>query len=472
MKLKILSHAGFAVSAAGKTVVCDPWLFGSTYWRSWWNYPPPSPELLDSLKPDCIYITHIHWDHFAGPSLRRFGKDIPIVIPAEPAGRMARDLKRMSFTRIIELPHGKTYEVDAALRLTSYQFFVFTDSAVVIEADNTVVLNANDAKLMGGPLKQILERHPKIDFVLRSHSSANSRACYEVVDSSTTVMPDNREEYIEAFADFVRATGARYAIPFASNHCHLHREVFEFNDYIVTPVEVAEYFSEQGISKPELKVMVSGDSWSDESGFHIQAQDYFTNRPQRLREYKEAVSEKLEKTYRREALAQIDLERVKTYFEAVFRSMPFLLRWQFRKNPVLYILGADKRTTLLEVDFFRKTVREIDSCSDKSHPLQIRTQVALFNHCMAANLFSHLAISKRVRYRVTTNTYGLSRKLSFFYNLYEYDLLPLRRIRPVRFVGRWARRWREILLYARVIGDLCLGRRFEYRRYLPLPRLK
>ena len=89
MKLKILSHAGLAVSAAGKTVVCDPWLFGSTYWRSWWNYPPPSPELLDSLKPDCIYITHIHWDHFAGPSLRRFGKDIPIVIPAEPAGRMA-----------------------------------------------------------------------------------------------------------------------------------------------------------------------------------------------------------------------------------------------------------------------------------------------------------------------------------------------------------------------------------------------
>lgn len=384
---------------------------------------------------------------------------------------MARDLKRMGFNRIVELPHAKTYDVGGSLRLTSYQFFIFTDSAVVIEAENTVILNANDAKLMGGPLKQVLERHPKIDFVLRSHSSANSRACYEIVDSSKTAL-DDRKQYIESFAAFVRATGAKYAIPFASNHCHLHREVFEFNDYIVTPVEVAAYFAEQGISKPELKVMVSGDSWSAASGFLIQAQDYFTNRPQRLREYQEAVREKLENTYRREAMAQVNLERVKTYFEAVFRSMPFLLRWQFRKNPVLYVLDAGEKTTFLEVDFFRKTVRQIDSCSDQSHPFQIRTQAALFNHCMAAHLFSHLAISKRVRYRVTKRTYGLSRKLSFFFNLYEYDLLPLRRIRPIRFVGQWARRWREILFYTRVIADLSFGRKFEYQRYLPLSHLK
>ena len=74
MEFKILSHAGLAVSAAGKTVVCDPWLVGSTYWRSWWNYPPPSPELLASLKPDCIYITHIHWDHFTGPRSEGLGR--------------------------------------------------------------------------------------------------------------------------------------------------------------------------------------------------------------------------------------------------------------------------------------------------------------------------------------------------------------------------------------------------------------
>jgi len=61
--------------------VCDPWIVGSTYWRSWWNYPPVSPELLASIKPDYVYLTHIHWDHFHGPSLRRFDRATPVLVP-------------------------------------------------------------------------------------------------------------------------------------------------------------------------------------------------------------------------------------------------------------------------------------------------------------------------------------------------------------------------------------------------------
>ena len=44
----------------------------------------------------------------------------------------------------------------------------------MVEAEDAVILNANDAKFMGGPLDQILQRHPRIDFALRSHSLANA----------------------------------------------------------------------------------------------------------------------------------------------------------------------------------------------------------------------------------------------------------------------------------------------------------
>jgi hypothetical protein len=74
MKSQVLSHAGLAVTSAGRTLVTDPWIIGSCYWRSWWNYPPVTPQLVRSLKPDFIYVTHIHWDHFQGPSLRKFDK--------------------------------------------------------------------------------------------------------------------------------------------------------------------------------------------------------------------------------------------------------------------------------------------------------------------------------------------------------------------------------------------------------------
>ena len=33
----------------------------------------------------------------------------------------------------------------------------------------------------------------------------------------------------------------RYAIPFASNHCHLHKDVYPLNGYVMTPVLVKDY---------------------------------------------------------------------------------------------------------------------------------------------------------------------------------------------------------------------------------------
>ena len=29
------------------SLICDPWLIGSAYWRSWWNFP--KAEGIDSL---------------------------------------------------------------------------------------------------------------------------------------------------------------------------------------------------------------------------------------------------------------------------------------------------------------------------------------------------------------------------------------------------------------------------------------
>ena len=67
MRFSILAHACMQVEADGKSLVCDPWLTGSAYWGSWWNYPPVSKHIFERLNPDFIFITHLHWDHFHGP---------------------------------------------------------------------------------------------------------------------------------------------------------------------------------------------------------------------------------------------------------------------------------------------------------------------------------------------------------------------------------------------------------------------
>ncbi|HEY4310046.1 MAG TPA: MBL fold metallo-hydrolase [Pirellulales bacterium] len=466
MKFQVLSHAGLQVTSNGRTLVTDPWILGSCYWRSWWNYPPVPSELVRSLKPDFIYVTHIHWDHFQGPSLRKFDKGTRIYVPKGNFRRIRNDLEHMGFTNIVELRHGEAVDLAPDFRITSYQFGVFLDSALVIECEGIKILNANDAKFMGGPLKQIVDRHKNFDFVLRSHSSANSRLCYELIDAPQEAV-DDISAYVENFADFALSSGATYAVPFASNQCYLHRETYRFNDLVQTPTMVRDYFEEHGIENPSVQVMVSGDSWSTEDGFCVSDGDYFTNREQRLQEYLERNREKLEKFYAKEARSKVTLADMQKYFDKFRKALPFFVKRSFRNKPITYVLTAGDVKTIFRVDLYRGTLEELDHYDDDANPIQIHTSTLIMRQCLKMDLFSHLAISKRVRYRSRKRDKRYIERLNSLFNFYEYDMLPMRRMLQGRFLQTWTLRWREVLLYFHLVFNKLVHGNMRLRNFLP-----
>lgn len=465
MEFKILSHAGLAVSSGGVSLVFDPWLVGSCYWRSWWNYPPVSGDLIKGLKPDFIYLSHIHWDHFHGPTLRKFSPDTPVIVPRGHADKMKRDLDYIGFRNVVELRHGQGFDLAPGFRLTSYQFFPYLDSAIVVECEGKTLLNANDAKFMAGPLRQILRRHPSIDFVFRSHSSANGRMCFEVVDDPTVVV-DDESTYIASFAAFVRRTNARYAIPFASNHCFLHKDVYPLNGTIKTPQMVEEYFNSHGISRPEVKVMVTGDAWSSESGFCIapQGRGFFDERESHLEAYRERMTPVLEKFYEDETCARVSLAEVEAYFRKFRAAMPLGTRWYFRGYPIVFVLEAGESRTIFEVDLFRGSVRELP-VADGTEPLEIHTSTFIFKQAMEVNLFALIPISKRVRFRVTRRTKSRMEFLNQLWCLYEYEVPPSGKL-TFRFFETWLLRWREVFLYLRIAKDIALRRKISEQKYI------
>ncbi len=461
---QILSHAGLLIKGAGKSLVFDPWLVGSAYWRSWWNYPPVSRELIDSLRPDFIYLTHIHWDHFHGPSLRKFPRETPILIPKSPARRMKKDLIAMGFANVTEIGHGKTLELAPGLRLSSYQFYPFTDSAAVVECGGATFFNANDARVMGGPLRQILDRHPRIDFVFRSHSSVNERMCFDYMDQPSR----QREEhgsYLSDFADFARRSGARYAIPFASNHCYLHRETFHLNDTIITPPQVEAYCRTRGGNLPEVVSMVSGDAWSAEGGFAIAAGSWFTDRDRHLDEYASRQADALGESYAVEARTQASLDQVEGYFRGFFRAMPWPVRRLFKDRQVTWVLSG-KTVGRFWVDLNRGVVRELAGTDDELHPLQIHTSAYVFRRCVAQSLFTHLGISKRLLFRCRRADAKYIRLLVILFCMYEAEMLPLRKMLAPHFIAAWIPRWREAVLYGVILFRRALGRSFSMGDYL------
>jgi UDP-MurNAc hydroxylase len=123
--------------------VIDPWIVGSSYWRSWWNYPPP-PEWALRMQVDFVYISHLHWDHFHGPSLRKLPRTARLLVPEGHFARMKRDGELFRFAEVVEMPHAKSLRLDGGLELTSYQFGLMADSALVISDGRTTVLDLND----------------------------------------------------------------------------------------------------------------------------------------------------------------------------------------------------------------------------------------------------------------------------------------------------------------------------------------
>ena len=376
-EFQILSHAGLAVRVGGFELLVDPWLVGSTYWRSWWNYPPVDPALVATLRPDAIYLTHIHWDHFQGVSLRRFPRSTPIYVPASGSDRMVRDLRSMGFGDVREMSLGRRTRLADGLTITSYPFGVFLDSALVIEAGGTTILDANDAKVMGRPLAHLLSRHPPIDFALRSHSSANSRLCYEIIGRPEAPL-DDEGRYLRSFEAFAVRSGARYAIPFASNHCHLHPDTWRFNAHVQTPERVAAHVRASGRERPEVVVMVSGDSWSGEHGFRISGEDWFGRREERLDAYREARAPALARSAEREARAVVTRDEVATYFARLHAASPWAWLRLLRSRPFAYALTAGERRFAFEVDVGRGRVTSIDAVTDARHPRQIHTSAWVF----------------------------------------------------------------------------------------------
>jgi len=469
MKFTVLSHASLLVeSNNGKKLLCDPWLIGSSYWRSWWNYPPVKRELIENLIPDVVYITHIHWDHFHGPSLEKFPKDTKIIVPKGNYDRNKKDLINLGFNNVHELKHGESYKIDDDFEITSYQFGVFLDSAVLISCDNARLLNLNDSKHMGPTLNQIVKNHNPIDFIFRSHSSANSRMSYQFIDEDNTHSDDN-EKYIEDFFCTAMATGAKYAIPFASNHCHLHKDSWHYNNFVQTPLAVKDYFSQKE-TNIELKIMVSGDSWDTNKGFEIENHDFFTNREQRLSEYRAKNQEKLDAFYKQEDNTKINKKLVERYYKDLSKRIPYFVKKKIKNTFFTYVLHTHARPAyIFNINISEGKVNLIDKETDldfDNYPIQIHTTAFIFLRCIGFKIFSHMSIGKRVFYKLKKKDEGKMQMVNLIYNLEEYDMLPISRIFSKRSIETWTLRWREIFLYFMLVKDKLIHKKIDFKKYL------
>jgi len=470
MKFTILSHAGLLAEHNGVRLVCDPWLVGSCYWRSWWNFPEPDPRLIDNLHPQFIYLTHLHWDHFHGPSLKKyFDPKTTVLVPKVPTRRMVDDLHWLGFHDVIEIPHGRSQHLGPDFELRSYQFGLTVDSAAVISGGGYTLFNCNDCKFFGLPLRQVLSDHPKIDFIFRSHSSASPVPL--CVENHEKLLPVNDASYDSAdqFARCAIFTAARYAVPFASNHCFLHAETRHFNSTATTPdlakkryVQIA---AQAGVAT-ECMVMPPGSSWSDTSGFDIVPFD-FAHRQSYVDMMLERNAAKLSQNAAAESAAVADFQAFKAYFEPFLRAVPALIRRR-KLSPLVFRVNDSQGAHHWCIDPLRGEITVVEE--PPAECVVFEVHAAVLNDCARQRMFSVWSASKRIKIHLPSVDALRHANLWFtLLDLYEVDMLPLRKNFSLRALGVRLRRWREPLEVANIVfRRLFLRQRFSVSRIYPL----
>ena len=450
MKFTVISHAGMLVEAGGLRIVVDPWIVGSSYWRSWWNYPPP-PDWAHHLEADYVYISHLHWDHFHGPSLRKLPRTARLLVPECHFPRMRTDGELFKFAEVVEMPHAKTLRLPGGVELTSYQFGLMADSALVISDGRTTLVDMNDCKLTGRSLQQMIRRHPRVDFVLRSYSSACAYPWCVKTDDPSMLIHRSREDYMVEFVNTAQILRARYAIPFASAHCFLHKDVFHFNEGAVSPDETRRYFDEHKPPGSECVVMLAGDSWDDTSGFRIEPQDWFTNRDAHLVAYRDEKRDTLEAQYALEARTELPFRVFQRYFQAEIESFPRLSRLLFKPKVVFELDGRPDVHWVIDYD--RRAVYEAES-RPADYALCVTVPALVLKDCLYKRMFATFSASKRLSIEIPS---GHHLEFMIFFNLlnmYEHEYFPMRRMLRWRFIRVWARRWREVWRYVELLWSL------------------
>ncbi|WP_334142731.1 Rieske 2Fe-2S domain-containing protein [Rhabdothermincola sp.] len=239
MRVTVIGHAGLFVETEHGSVLCDPW-FVPAFHGSWFVFPRNDGLDKERLRrPDYLYVSHLHYDHFDAPFLSEWvDKDTPVLLPEFPTPDLEKALRELGFGNVVHCPNGEQLDLDglqvAIFAETAPSDGPIGDSAVVIADETARILNMNDCR--PSDVAAIRSLGP-IDLVFLQFSGAMWwPVVYEMPpEERSAAARAKREAQLARAVGYARAVGARHVVPSAGPPCFLDPELWDFNDFDRAP---------------------------------------------------------------------------------------------------------------------------------------------------------------------------------------------------------------------------------------------
>jgi len=443
MRVTVIGHSCLKIETTAGTILVDPWLSGSCYWRSWWHFPPSAPADETTLAPDFVYLTHHHFDHFHYPSMRRLDRRARVLIPKFGVEVMADEVKSLGFESPMELAHGKVTDLGGGVRVASYQYG-FDDTSFVVAEGHTVIVDVNDCKPRGRALEQISKEFGRPALVFKSHSFAQSYPVLYEADDPVDLELVSPDTYVTDFRNTMAGLRPTYAVPFGSMVGFLHPESRPVNEHLITPGAIAEAMADNGVDGTEVIPMAPGDSWSSETGFDRSDFDWYSDRHTHLDQLARLHRPELDARAADEAGRTLDWDLFEPYLQRFVSDVPRLVARRLVPRRFVFHVPSDVEHPWWWVSMTERTVRRSASPPDDRSGVADVSEAVLAD-AIGDHILHMVHGSMRIRTHLTKG--GAESDLAFWglMMIWEIGYLPMRRLvwRPRVWIAA-ARRWREL----------------------------
>lgn len=234
MRVTCIGHAGLFIETSGGSILCDPW-FSPSYLASW--FPFPSNEEIDLRalgRPDYLYVSHLHHDHFDEELLRScVDPATRVLLPDFPTGHLRSALSALGFHHFIETRDAEPLELEG-LRVMVHTLTTPTDgpigdSGLALDDGTACVFNQNDSRPVD--LAPLTDFGPFDAHFLQFSGAIWYPMVYELPPATMAALGrQKRANQLARATRYARELGASFVFPFAGPPCFLDDELFELND--------------------------------------------------------------------------------------------------------------------------------------------------------------------------------------------------------------------------------------------------
>ena len=240
MRITVTGHAGLFVETTGGSVLCDPW-FVPAFHGSWFVFPRNDGlDTTQFARPDYLYVSHLHGDHFDAPFLQDgVDKATPVLLPDFPTPELEKALRDLGFEQFVRCPDGEKVGLGGGLEVTIHTATApsdgpIGDSALLVSDPTGRMLDQNDCR----------PNHPDeiaaagaIDLHFLQYSGAMWwPVVYELpAPDKARFAAAKRENQMQRAIGYAKAIGATTIVPSAGPPCFLDPDLFGFNDLDRSP---------------------------------------------------------------------------------------------------------------------------------------------------------------------------------------------------------------------------------------------